>query len=318
MTLDVAVVGYGAVGRALAALLSSRGDSVRVIQRNRPASMPAGCVFRPADVMVLPTLARASAGTNAVVCCIGVPYVSSIYKRVWPVAMTNLLAACATSGARFVFADSLYMYGPQTRPLKEELPLTDFGVKPRVRAEITRLWRDAHEAGRVQAVSVRASDFYGPGVETSVISRLGVARLLAGRPALAPYPPDNPHDFTYVPDFARALATLLDASDDAYGQAWHVPNAPTRTLRDILNLAATLIGVSPRVETLPRALAALVGLFRTDVRELAEIRFQWDRPYIVDTSKFCARFWRGPTSFDDGLAATISYYRKVLKVKAQA
>jgi hypothetical protein len=50
-----------------------------------------------------------------------------------------------------------------------------------------------------------AFDFYGPKAPTSVLSTLGVARLLAGKPALAPYPPDQPHDFTYVPDFARAL-----------------------------------------------------------------------------------------------------------------
>ena len=267
----------------------------------------------PADVMSLPTLAQACAGANAIACCIGVPYVSSIYERVWPAAMTNVLAACAAVGARLVFADSLYMYGPQTGPLTEDLPLTNFGVKPRVRAQITKLWRQAHEEGRVMAVAARASDFYGPDVDTSVISRYGVARLVAGRPALAPYPPDNPHDFTYVPDLARALATLLDAPDDAYGQAWHVPNAPTHTLREVLTMAADLIGVPLRVQTLPRPVAALVGLFRTDVHELAEMRFQWDRPYLVDTSKFCTRFWCDATTFEDGLAATIAYYRQLLR-----
>jgi nucleoside-diphosphate-sugar epimerase len=271
--------------------------------------MPAGSAFCQADVLDSAAVVRACAGARSVACCIGVPYVSSIYERVWPPAMTNLLEACAVSGARFIFADNLYMYGPQTRPLTEDLALTNFGVKPRVRAEITRLWRDAHEAGRVRCVSVRASDFYGPDVETSVISRFGVARLLAKKPAIAPYPPDHPHDFTYVPDFARALAALIDAPDDAYGQAWHVPNAPTRTLRDILNLAAELIGVAPRVQVLPRALAMLVGIVRQDVRELAEMRFQWDRPYIVDTSKFRVRFWSNPTPFADGLAATIAFYR---------
>ncbi len=310
MKHEVAVVGYGPVGRALVPLLASRGDSVRIVQRNRPSLIPGGCVFESADVTDRKAIARACAGTSAVICCIGVPYISSIYERVWPVAVTNLLEACAASGARFVFADNLYMYGPQTRPLTEELPLTSYGRKPRVRAEITRLWRAAHDAGRVRAVSVRASDFYGPDVETSVISRFGIIRLLAGQAALAPYPPDNLHDFTYVPDFARTLVTLMDAPDDAYGQAWHVPNASTLSLRDILTTAGKLIGVAPRVQVLPRALTRLVGIFRTDVRELAEMRFQWDRSYIVDTSKFAARFWSNATPFETGLAATIAFYRE--------
>jgi nucleoside-diphosphate-sugar epimerase len=64
--------------------------------------------------------------------------------------MRNLSDASAKSGARFVFADSLYMYGPQTRPLTEDIPLTADGQKPRIRAEITRMWQKAHEEGRVE------------------------------------------------------------------------------------------------------------------------------------------------------------------------
>jgi nucleoside-diphosphate-sugar epimerase len=223
--------------------------------------------------------------------------------------MRNLLEGCARSGARFVFADNLYMYGPQSDPLTEDMPLTDYGRKPRVRAEITRLWRQAHSSGQVRAVAVRASDFYGPDVPTSVVSTLGVARLLSGKPALVPYPPDHPHDFTYVPDFARALVSLIDASDDAYGEAWHVPNAPTRSLRKLVALAATLIGVTPRVTVLPPLLMPLLGLFRADLRELKEMRFQWDHPYYVDANRFSRRFWSNPTPFDEGLRATIAFYQ---------
>ena len=98
------------------------------------------------------------AEADSVVCVVGVPYASSIYTRVWPVVMRNLLEACAKSGARFVFADNPYMYGPQTRTLTEDTALTDYGQKPRIRAEITRLWQQAHKDGLVRAAAVRASD----------------------------------------------------------------------------------------------------------------------------------------------------------------
>lgn len=303
-----AVVGYGAVGRATASLLLSRGEAVRIVQRREPGALVAGCMYHAADVEDSDSTMRACANMNNVVCCLGVPYDSALWQRVWHSAMANLLSACAASGSRFVFADSLYMYGPQTQRLTEKTPLTDYGRKPRIRAEITRMWRAAHEAGRVRAVAVRASDFYGPDVPTSVISAFGVARLLAGKAALVPYSPDFPHDFTYVPDFARALVTLMDAPDDAYGQAWHVPNAPTRTLREVLKLAAARIQVPARIQVLPRAFAILLGLFRRDLRELTEMRFQWDRPYLVDTSKFAERFWHNATPFEDGLDATIHFY----------
>jgi nucleoside-diphosphate-sugar epimerase len=286
-----------------------RGDIVTIVQRQQPQTQPANASFLRANLEDPNESHEALAGVDTVVCAVGIPYVSEIYTRVWPIVMRNMLEACAKSGARFVFADNLYMYGPQTSPLREDMPLTDFGLKPRIRAEITRLWQEAHNRGDVRAVAVRASDFYGPDVPTSVLSTLGVARLLADTSALAPYPPDQPHHFTYVPDFARALVTLVDAPDDAYGQAWHVPNAPAHSLRELLAMAAQLIGVRPRVTVLPSAVMPILGLFSSDVRELKEMRFQWDRPYLVDSTKFSQRFWSDPTPFNEGLGATIAFYR---------
>jgi len=306
---NIAVIGYGAVGRETVSQLVSRGDSVRIVQRTKPTLLPVGCTFHAADSTDPDAMIAACAGVDTAVCCIGFPYDSALWRRAWPAAMANMIEGCARSGSRLVFADNLYMYGPQTAPLTEDMPLTDYGRKPTLRAAITKLWMSAHDAGRVRAVAVRAADFYGPDVATSVIATFGVARFLAGQPALMPYSPDHPHDFAYVPDFARALVSLIDAQDDAYGQAWHVPNAPTRTLREVLTLAANLIGVPPKINVLPNALAPLVGLFSMEIREIGEMRFQWDRPYIVDSSKFATRFWNDPTSFENGLGETISFYR---------
>ena len=251
--------------------------------------------------------------SDSVICALGFPYDSALWARVWPQTMANLIEGCAASGARLIFADNLYLYGPQTGPLTEDMPLTAYGRKPALRAEITRMWKAASDAGRVRAVAVRASDFYGPDVPTSVIATFGIARLVGGKPALAPYNPDYPHDFTYVPDFARALVSLTDAPDDAYGQAWHVPNArPTRSLRDVLTLAATLIGVAPRITVLPQFLTPVLGLFSKETAEIVEMRFQWDRPYVVDSTKFAARFWNDPTPLEEGLRATIAFYRNAI------
>ncbi len=230
---SVVVVGYGAVGRETVNLLGGRGDKVRLVQRSLPKGLPIAVEFAPADVLDPESLTRACEGSRAVICCIGFPYDSRIWQTHWPKAMANLLAACESAKARLVFADNLYMYGPQTEPLTEDMPLTDFGRKPKIRADITRLWQAAHREGRVEAVAVRASDFYGPDVPNSILSTFGVKNLIAGKEAVMPYPAVFPHDLTYVPDFARALVTLLDAPAEDYGQAWHVPNAPAANLRRV-------------------------------------------------------------------------------------
>jgi nucleoside-diphosphate-sugar epimerase len=305
----VAVIGSGAVGRETTKILAARGDAVRLVQRRAPASLPQGVQFAAADVLDRDSLRDACRGARALICCIGFAYDSRVWETAWPRAMAHMLDIGAEQGARFVFADNLYMYGPQDKPLTEEMALTDYGRKPRLRAAITRQWLDAHRTGRVEATAVRASDFYGPDVATSVLSEYGVKRLVAGKPALVPYSPDHPHDFTYVPDFARALVALLDAPSDAYGQPWHAPNAPTQTLRQLLARSAELIGTRPRVTVLPRLAVSLLGLFDRTLHELVEMRFQTDRPYRVDSVKFARRFALAPTPFDVGLRATIAACR---------
>jgi nucleoside-diphosphate-sugar epimerase len=309
MAANVTVVGCGAVGRETVKLLADRGDKVRVAQRSHPRGLPLEAEFVQTDVLDPESVMGACAGGDAVICCIGFPYDSRVWQKSWPKAMTNLLSACEKAKARFIFADNLYMYGPQTAPLTEDMPLTDFGRKPKLRAEITRLWQDAHAQGRAQAVAVRASDFYGPDVPTSVLSAYGVKNLLAGKAAVVPYPVIFPHDITYVPDFARALVTLLDAPAEDYGQAWHVPNAPTKTYRALLEQAAALIGVEPQMRVIPEILLQLAGIFSTQTYELIEMRFQGNRPYRVNSQKFANRFWSDATSFEDGLRATIAAYR---------
>jgi len=304
----VVVFGYGPVGREITALFAARGDDVLVAQRSAPKQLPPGAIFIGCDVTDANSVAAAIAGREIAICTVGFPYSARIWQRAWPAAMKAMLSACEKAGARFVFADNLYMYGPVTGPLIETMPLTSYGQKPRIRAEITRLWQDAHAAGRVKAVAVRASDFYGPDVPNSILS-MGISRLLAGKAALVPYFPDHPHDQTYVPDIARAVVTLCDAPDDAYGQAWHVPNAPTQTFRELLTLAARIAGVPLRTLMLPRWLQPILGIAVPELGELIEMRFQTDRPYFVDAGKFRARFGQEATSFEDGLAATVRFYR---------
>ena len=118
---------------------------------------------------------------------------------------------------------------------------------------------------------------------------------------------DQPHSFAYVPDIARALRSVAEA-EDAWGEAWNVPNAPDWTTREVLDLFATEVGQELKVQSMPRPLMTLIGLFNVDVRELKEMLYQWERPFHVDASKFAARFWDDPTSLEDGVRATAASY----------
>ena len=305
MTDAILMIGYGPVGRATVAALRAAGRTVRVAQRSRPADLPGDVPFVPCDVLDPASLNAAVAGARQVAVAIGFDYSGDVWERVWPVAMRNLLDACAAANARMVFLDNLYMYGPQRDPLVETMSLTDHGRKPAARARITRLWQDDK---RVKVAALRAPDFYGPGVLLSHIGETGLAAIARGKAAMFVFSPDQPHDYAYVPDIGRAMVTLLDADDDAFGQAWHMPCAPTRTTREILAIGAATVGGPLRLRTIPRPLLAMIVPFVSFLRELNEMRFQWDRPYRVDASKWRRRFWSDVTPYEAGVAATIASF----------
>lgn len=157
------VVGYGALGREIIRQMLAAGRRVKLIQRSRPRDLPADVEFVSADILDRSAIVAALADAKAVISALGLPYQAALWETGWPKAMENLLAACELAGARLVFADNLYLYGPVDGTLSEELPAVDYGRKPKARAQVTRLWQAAHKAGRVQVVAVRSPDFYGPG-----------------------------------------------------------------------------------------------------------------------------------------------------------
>lgn len=128
--------------------------------------------------------------------------------------------------------------------------------------------------------------------------------LAKGNSAALVGSPDMPHDFAYVPDIGRTIVTLLDAPEYVYCQVWHMPCAPTRTQRQIIQLGAAALGVKPNISALPIWALPILCLAMPILRELYEMRFRWNRPYHVNASKFSRRFWSDVTPFEQGVAAT--------------
>lgn len=301
----VTIFGHGAVGSATARMLASRGQRVRIAQRHRPVDLDASVEYCQADVLDPQSTRTAVSGSSQIVLAVGFAYSAKAWRRCWPLAMANVLQAAQAEGARVVFVDNLYMYGPQDAPLTETMPLCDFGAKPALRAAITRQWQASAAAGRVRFAALRAPDFYGPGVGNSHLGTYAFGALAAGKKAIVFVNPDVPHDFAYVPDFARGVVALLDAPDEDFGRAWHLPCAPTRSIRQILRAACEDECLALALRTIPRPMQGILGLCVPFVRELREMQFQWDRPYRVDATEFARRFRFVPTGFESGTAQTM-------------
>jgi nucleoside-diphosphate-sugar epimerase len=308
----VVIFGFGPTGRATAERLLAEGREVVVAQRTAPAALPKGATFVACDALDRDAVVATARRGEQFVVAIGFAYNRMIWWQAWPKAIGNFVAACEATGARMVFIDNLYMYGPQTAPLVETMPLVKtmpFASKPLTRAAATRVWTDACAAGRARVAALRAPDFYGPNVTLSYLGDPTIARMARGKRAIVLGSADIPHDYAYVPDIGRAAATLLAAPDSAYGQAWHVPCAPTRTTREILRIAAEALGVKPKLIAVPEFAVSALGSAVAFLKERSEMRFTFNRPYQVDSSKFAGTFWSDPTPLEEGVEKTALSFR---------
>jgi hypothetical protein len=52
-----------------------------------------------------------------------------------------------------------------------------------------------------------------------------------------------------------------------------------------------------------------LGLVNPMMRELAEMSYQFDEPFILDTSKYQAAFGAGGTPLAAAITATVAWYR---------
>lgn len=219
-----------------------------------------------------------------------------------------MIEGAARSGAKLIVAENLYMYGAVDGPIHERLPYAAHTKKGRVRARMVEELLEAHRSGKVRVAAARGSDFYGPAVRQSALGDFVFGRLLAGKGAQGWGSVDMPHSFTYIDDFGEALA-LLGEREQALGQAWHVPNAPAVSTRVVVERFAALAGVPPTIAGVGRLMLSLVGLFNPGARETVEMLYEFEQPFVVDSSRFSAAFGDIHTSLDEGLARTLAWYR---------
>ncbi len=304
------VVGFGPAGAATARLLAEQGHAVRVVTTSGRAPEP-GIEHVALDATDSTRLIAAARGAAAIFSCAAPPY--HRWARQWPPLATSLCAAAEATGAVLVMLGNLYGYGPVDGPMTEDLPLSATTTKGRVRAAAWQQARELHEQGRIKAVEVRASDFFGPGVtDGGHLAGRVMPRVLGGKPVSALGDPDAPHSWSYLPDVARALVEVA-GEERAWGRAWHVPTEPARSTRQMVDRLAAQSGTGPvAVRGLPPAVLAALGLVSPLIRELKEIRYQFDRPFVLDASAYEAAFSVRATPVDQQVKATVDWWRERL------
>lgn len=298
------VIGAGPVGRHVAAVLAERGEDVTVATRSGRDTGLEAVGHVALDASDADALTRAADGAAVLYNCAN-PGDYTQWERTWPPLMAAMLTAAERTGAVYAITGNLYPYGPVDGPMHEGLPDAATDHKGVLRA---KLWADAlaaHRAGRVRAVEVRGSDYVGPGVGRNGHVTFALPTALRGRPVWAITRADTQHTFTDVLDVARTLVAAA-RDESAHGRVWNVPSNAPRTLEQAVTDTLAAAGrPAVSVRSVPSGLVRTVGLAVPFMREMAEMSYQWTRPYVLDDSAARAHFGIEPTPWEEVCRRTV-------------
>jgi nucleoside-diphosphate-sugar epimerase len=301
------VFGTGPVGMATVELLATGGHRVRVVNRSGRAAVPAGVEVRGGDAADPAFSVNAAAGAAVVYQCLNPPYTR--WPELFPPLQAGVLEGAAATGAKLVAMENLYMYGStKGDPLTEDLPYAATGRKGKTRAQMAQDLLEAHRAGKVRVAIGRASDYFGPHGRLSAMGERVFYPALNGKKAQVMGNPDQPHTYSYIPDIAKGMVTLGEQSK-ADGEAWHLPNAPAITTRQFIEQVYMAAGTEPGIQAMSRFLVKVVGLFNGTVRELDEMLYEFEEPFVVDSGKFQRAFGDHATPLSEAIPATVEWFR---------
>jgi hypothetical protein len=210
-----------------------------------------------------------------------------------------------------VVLDNLYALGrPAGRPLDEDTPVAPCSRKGEIRAQVAQQLFDAHARGEVRAIVGRASDFYGPRGTLTVFGDRFWPAVFAGKKAKLPLAMATPHTYHYLPDVAAGLAALAAAPEDMIGRAWMLPCAQAVSSREmVVRFGQALDGPIDAAE-MPRWFIKASARFVPIVREVDEMLYQWDEPFVVDDRRIRERIGLVPTDADAAARATVEWARQ--------
>lgn len=276
----------GVIGQSIASALRSQGRAYRVVGRNDASLRKAFGADPLAEIVTWnpdsPASVRAAAdGVDTLIYMVGVDYWQF---DLHPKLMRQTLDGAVAAGVRqLILIGTVYPYGRAgSNPVRESHPREPHTFKGRMRKAQEDLLMQAHADGHIRATVLRLPDFYGPGVEASLLHRAAQTAVHGGTADMVG-PIDRPHEFVFVPDVGPVVARLAD-TPAAFGKIWHLGGAGTTTQRDLVAEMERQTGAKLRLRVAGKTMLRLIGLFNPFMREMVEMHYLMSEPLIMDDS----------------------------------
>ncbi len=291
----------GGAGRAIAEELIRQGHRVRTV--NRSGSEIEGASETVGADIETPEGARAAvAGSEVVYLAAQPPY--DDWRDRFPAMLGSALGAAEEHGAKLVMVDNLYMYGPGSSPMTEDTPMRATDKKGTVRIEMVEMLDNGIARG-VRVTSGRASDYFGPDSGNSTVTALAIEPALEGKAPKWMGRTDVPHSLAYLPDVARAYV-VLGTDSRADGSHWVLPHIAPVTGAEFLDLVKKTADIPSSRTRISKPMLLMAAPFHAMSRESLGVYYQWNSPFVADSSRFESTFESFETTpLEQAIAETV-------------
>jgi nucleoside-diphosphate-sugar epimerase len=296
----------GIIGKELSKNLPAYYEgTIRQVSRN-PKKVNATDELISADLLNYEQTEKAVKGSEVVYLLAGLPYKASVWQDQWPKVMRHAIDACKKHNSKLVFFDNVYAYGKVSGLMTEETPFNPCSKKGEVRAKIATMLLDEIKQKNLDAMIIRAADFYGPSANLSLTYSTITERLKKKKGPQWVGDPNKVHTFTYTPDAGKTVA-ILGNTPVAFNQTWHALTSKEQMTGVLYaSMAARILGLPQRkIQALPKFGVRVMGLFVPVLREFVEMMYQFEEDYLFDSSKVEKAFQLKATDYLEGIEATL-------------
>jgi nucleoside-diphosphate-sugar epimerase len=273
----------GGVGGEVARVLVARGWRVKALARNPEPAPALGVEWIKGDAMRRADVVAAAEGAALIVHAVNPPGYRNWNTLVLPM-IDNSIAAAHACGARILLPGTIYNYGATSAALLDETtPQLPSSRKGAIRVQMEERLRDAARQG-VRVLVVRAGDFFGPRAGNNWFSQ-GLAKSAGS----ISYPGARGvgHAWAYLPDLAETMVRLAEQEArlggfESFHFGGHWDADGTQMVEAIRGAAGDrALPVRRMPWWVLRLLAPVVPLFR----EMAEMRYLWQKPFALNNAK---------------------------------
>ena len=95
---------------------------------------------------------------------------------------------------------------------------------------------------------------------------------------------------------------------------WHIPSNEPLTQQQFVQQVGEAVGKPLKTQAAGKFMLSIIGLFNSTLREMPEMLYEWEEPFVMDDGKFRRVFGTSPTPLRQAIQETVDWFRAQTRV----